>query len=140
MDRPHFDFLEWQQVYNCSITKLDKHREKLVEIFNLMLERYNARTCKDNITEPFFKLAFNAESFFFDEELLLRQLNYPQLSDKKKKHKQVLARIVQFKEDFSTSKETVCMDMIDYLSDWIQYEIIEYDVTIVKFLKSRGVE
>ena len=95
--------------------------------------------CKDNITEPFFKLAFNTESYFFDLEIMLRQLNYPKFSATKDKHQDVLNRIVQFKEDFASQKETVCIDMLKYLSEWIKTDVVGFDAQLMNFLKVRGV-
>ncbi len=135
MERPEFDHLNWQEEYSCNVAKLDDHRQKLIDIYNLMIEHYNARTCKDNITKPFFKLAFRAESFFFDLEVMLRELNYPKLSERKEKHKHVLNRIVKFKEDFSTQKETVCLDMLTFMTGWMENEVLSLDPVIDEFLK-----
>lgn len=139
MERPHFDTLSWEEQLATSIGLVDKHRQKLINIYNLMIERYNARVCKDNITEPFFKLAFVAESFFFDLELLMRQFNYPKFGDKKRSFEEVLQRIVVFKDDFAAQKETVCRDMLFYLSTWMQNEIMHFDEHLVSFLRNKGV-
>lgn len=139
MERPKFDFYHWQQEYSCGIIKLDEHREKLIGIYNMMIERYNERRCKDNITDAFFKIAFGTESYFFDLEIMLRQLNYPGFSAKKEAHQKVLNRIVQFKEDFSLQKQTVCIDMLKFMSEWIQNEILTFDSQINTFLQTKGV-
>lgn len=139
MERPHFDTLAWHSELACHIQIIDKHRRKLIEIFNLMIDRYNARTCRDNITEPFFKLAFAAESYFFDLEIMLRQLNYPGFSKRKEANQLVLNRIVKFKEDFAQQKETVCIDMLLFLNEWMRAEVIRFDEQISSFLKTRGV-
>ena len=139
MERPHFEPITWEPGFACKVSQLDKHRQKLIEIMNLMIDRYNERRCRDNITEPFFKLAFCLENFFADEEILLRRYNYPEFTMQKHRHKEVLARIVQFKDDFSEQKPTVCIDMLQYLSRWMQQEIICYKPDMIAFLKNKGV-
>ncbi|MEN9444310.1 MAG: hypothetical protein RIS47_1200 [Bacteroidota bacterium] len=139
MERPHFDSVEWQDTYLCHIERIDKHRRKLIEIFNFIIDKYAARTCKDTITQPFFKLAFATESYFYEEEVLLKQLEYPQYREVRTRHKETTKHIIQFKEDFSEGKETTCQDMLFYLTLWIQQEVINYDPQIIGFLKQKGV-
>lgn len=132
--------VQWKDEYNVDIKFLDEQHKKFLDILNQLKTVISGKSCQEDTADVFFALANFAEHHFIQEEIYLKDYQYPGLSQHKESHNQFIQRLVKFQEDYNANKPNVCEEMHDYLLDWFENHILQYDLDAVNFLKSRGAE
>lgn len=131
---------EWKDEYKVGVKAVDEHREKFFEIINKLKTVIINKDCKINIADIFFSLVHYAEHYLINEEIYFKESEYAGFSQHQESHNNFIARIIQFKEDYSLGKKEVCEDMYFYLENWLTNHIMHYDIEAVEWLKERGLE
>jgi len=131
--------IKWQPEYEFHIKVIDESHRKLVNLINRLTEMINRQACPENMSEIFFSLIHYAEHYLIREEILLRDLGYPQLDQHKEKYHFFIEKIKSFREKFSSENPDICRDLYDFLSEWFQNHVLKYDKEIITFLKKKGI-
>ncbi len=130
--------LQWKDEYNVNIKFLDEQHQKFLEILNQLKIVIANKNCKNKTSDIFFSLANYAEHFLIQEEIYLKDYQYPGFSQHKESHSLFILRLTKFHEDYKAAKENVCEDMHDFLMEWFENHILKLDKEAVIFLKSKG--
>jgi hemerythrin-like metal-binding protein len=130
----------WKDEYKTGVKAIDEHHEKFFEIINKLKQVILNKECKINVADVFFSLVHYAENYLINEEIYLKEFEYSGFSQHQESHNNFIARIIQFKDDYSSGKKEVCEDMYFYLEDWLNDHIMQYDIEAVNWLKSKGLE
>jgi hemerythrin len=130
--------LEWRDEYNVNIGFIDEQHKKFLDILNQLKLVITERSCAASTSQVFFALANYTEQHLIQEEIYLKDYQYPGFSQHKESHNQFIQRLVKFQEDFQENKPRVCEEMHDYLLDWFENHILKYDKDAIAFLRSKG--
>ncbi|MCD6201748.1 MAG: hemerythrin family protein [Bacteroidales bacterium] len=131
--------IKWQPEYEFQIEAIDQSHRKLVNLINRLGDMINRQACPESMSEIFFSLIHYAERYLIQEEILLRDLGYPQLDQHKEKHHFFIEKIKSFRDEFSSRNPDICQDLYDFLSEWFRDHILKYDREIITFLKGKGI-
>ncbi len=131
--------IEWQTGYEYHIEPIDESHRKLVELINRLADMINHNACPGSMSEIFFSLIHYAERYMIQEEILLRDVGYPQLDQHKEKHRFFIDRIKTLREDFSAGNPEVCRELYDFLSEWFRNHVLKYDKETIAFLLKKGI-
>ena len=129
---------EWKEEYSVNIEAIDEQHKKFVDIINLLIDIVNKKECNARIADIFFSLAYYAEHYFINEEILFKDYQYPNLSHHKDLHNKFILRIIQFQKEFEADKENICEELLQYLEEWFKEHILEYDKSASDFLLQQG--
>ena len=132
--------LEWKDEYKVGVMAIDEHREKFFEIINKLKDTITNKECNVNVADVFFSLVHYAEHYLINEEIYFKDSEYPGFSQHQQHHNNFIARIIQFKEDYTQGKKDVCEDMYFYLEGWLSDHIMHYDTEAVNWLKEKGLK
>lgn len=130
---------QWKDEYTVNIGIIDEQHKKLLDIINELKVIINGNTCKDNVSDIFFQLAYLIDHYFIKEEIYFKDLEYPNSDQHKEEHKQFIERIIQFQKDLESNKPNLCLEIYNYLEYWFDEHILKYDKEAVDYLKSKGV-
>jgi hemerythrin-like metal-binding protein len=130
---------DWKEEYSVGIESIDEQHKKFVEILNLLIDVINGGECSDRITDVFFSLAYYAEHYFINEEIMFMDYKYPNLTQHKELHNEFILKITLFQKGFENNKNDVCRDLYAYLEAWFKEHILDYDIKASNFLKEHGV-
>ena len=72
-----------------------------------------------------------------DEQSTLEKYNYPDLTAHKKAHKDLIDKVMNFKQDLENGKATLTMDLMDFLTDWLKNHILDTDKKYSSFLMEK---
>ena len=71
------------------------------------------------------------------EEALFKQFGYPETKSHGEIHKDLVSKVVAFQEQFKQGSAAVTMDLMNFLTDWLQDHILKTDKAYVGFLKDK---
>lgn len=129
---------DWKEEYSVGIESIDEQHKKFVEILNLLIDVINDNDCSLRIADVFFSLAYYAEHYFINEEIMFKDYKYPNLSHHKDLHNTFILRIIKFQKEFEQDKDNVCRELLSFLQDWFRDHILDYDHKASEFLKKQG--
>jgi hemerythrin len=78
-----------------------------------------------------------AETHFADEEELLEQIGYPELSDHMSMHEKMTARLESYKQDYDDGKTDLYAFKL-FMYNWIKDHIMREDKKIGAYLRASG--
>jgi hemerythrin-like metal-binding protein len=76
---------------------------------------------------------------FESEERLMLQYDYPEHDEHKEQHDSLAEKARQFRDDFRQGQESRAMDVMLFLSNWLNVHILEVDKRYATFLSDKGV-
>jgi len=121
-----------------NISFIDEQHRKFLDILNELKLVVAGKECRQKTSELFFALVHYAEHHLIQEEIYLKDYQYPGFSQHKESHNLFIQRLSRFQEDFEAEKENVCLEMHNFLQEWFENHILKYDKDAVAFLKSKG--
>lgn len=130
----------WQPESMASgVELIDNFRKKYIELLNLASEAVYEKRCDENIALIFHKMAFFAENYFLDEEMMLQQYGYPLRKGHKQDHQNFVNKIFEIQKKVQAQKN-VCLDVLDYLDSWFSQHLKTYDEQAIAFLRKKNVK
>jgi len=134
--------LEWDDSYATGFAALDEEHKMLFGFINDLRETLLGRKGKEVIEKVLEGLLDYTNGHFFNEEILLYKLHYPEYYAHKAAHEKFLSEVrgyyVTFKAGDADSK-LISAEITAVVTEWLQEHIMKVDKAYVPFLKSKGV-
>ena len=127
----------WKKEYELNNELFDNQTKKFLDIINMMKELVATGVDKIGISEVFFQLAHYFEKYMLMEEIYLRELQYDELEDHMKAHRDFSGKIISFRENFEKGEINFESEMYIYLEKWFDEHMMVEDRKAVNFIKSR---
>lgn len=131
------ELFPWNSRLVTGIDKVDDQHRELVRLIN---ELHRAMTMKAGAAEAgriLDELAnYTVYHFNFEEELFDRH-GYPASEGHKIKHRDLVAKVNEFREEFKKGRAGLSMDLMNFLVDWLRTHIRQTDMAYVPFLKDK---
>jgi len=129
------DSVTWDDSFSVGYDSMDDQHKALVDMINELFQ-----ACKQGVIEAdmaflqIIKKALDyAETHFTDEEELLREVNYPYLSEQKEQHETFVAEVQKSIEEFEAgSIEPVYLAR--FLKNWLLNHIAVFDKRYTTYL------
>ena len=113
------NLINWNDSYSVGNTEMDEQHKKLIELINDLILHSNAAPESKIVNETLYELFKYTRYHFQDEEELMQNLNYPNLEEHKKSHKNFIYKISMFCMEVMDRKATVTEDILKFLTNWI---------------------
>jgi len=81
-----------------------------------------------------------AGTHFKTEENYFDRYNYPEANPHRKEHEDFTRKVAEFKHKFDTTKITLSIEVMNFLSDWLQNHIKVVDKKYSPFLREKGLK
>ncbi|MCI5168244.1 MAG: hypothetical protein D3903_19685 [Candidatus Electrothrix sp. GM3_4] len=86
-------------------------------------------------------MLINYTAFHFQtEEDYFKQVKYPYAATHKKEHVTFVQKVTDFKKDFDEGRATVSVNVLQFLSKWLQTHINGVDQKYSSFLNENGIK
>jgi hemerythrin len=124
---------QWSDDYMMNISEIDGQHQHFVLILDRVYDTIlNPTTdqAKGLLLEDLVNYAiihFGTEERYFDE------FNYPEASEHKAAHKELLDKVLSFQIKFKEKKEDISLELIDFLEDWLVNHLLSMDKKYVNF-------
>lgn len=133
------ELMRWDSSLQLGISQIDDQHKQLVGMINDLHRAMKQRQTMV-VTGGILERLVSYTVFHFDvEEKLFQKHNYPELSEHKKVHENLVAKVKDFKTKVEQGDATISMELMDFLKDWLVSHIKGTDKKYVPFLKQHGV-
>lgn len=134
-------FVTWKPEYSVGLLSVDKQHKRFIRIINELGASIAEHTLKEKGKQIFFSLLHFTEEFLHKEKILANRIEDLDYSFFREKHKQFLAKIKEFKDDYvETADEDKFIELYEYLKDNYNEFISYYTPSLVNILKSKGID
>ncbi|MEQ1665581.1 MAG: bacteriohemerythrin, partial [Bdellovibrionales bacterium] len=124
---------QWNEIYRLEVDEMDNEHMTLIEKMNKFLISLNLKNL-DNMKEAFSDLANYTIEHFTHEEAYLESIEYPEIVGHKKIHKDLLAKVMEYKEGLDKGKIEKAKISI-FLKNWLAMHIVGQDKRYAKHSK-----
>lgn len=127
-------FFTWNDSYTVNNPLIDDHHKKLIELIDELFTAMKERRANEVISKVLKELLDYTIYHFDAEQGLFEKSEYPKIDAHKKIHKDFIAKVEGWKNDFDSGKIFISIDMLDFLSSWLINHIKNIDKEMATYL------
>jgi len=131
--------ITWHPLYSVKVAQIDREHQKLIDLINRMYDAMKAGMAKEALRPVLTELLDYTGYHFRTEEELLRNNGYPDYESHKQVHDELAARVRKLKDDLDRGDYPAAMDVMLFLSNWLNVHILEVDKQYGPYLNSKGI-
>jgi len=132
--------LKWNNSYSVNVVEIDKQHQKLIRMINELMESMSQGKSNDVLGYLINDLIEYAAIHFETEEKYFDQYGYPEAISHKEEHENFTKKVTEFKSDFIAGKLGLSIDVLLFLSDWLENHLIGVDKKYVPFFTEKGLK
>ena len=132
--------IKWDDSLSVNVVEIDKQHQKLVGMINDLNDAMRERKGKDVLGKIITSLIDYTVSHFSTEEKYFDQFGYTETVSHKKKHSKFTQKVSAFKTKFDTEPMGLSIEVINFLSDWLQNHIMTIDKKYGPFFNEKGLK
>ena len=132
--------IQWNDKYSVNIAEVDEQHKKLIGLLNRLADAMCVGKGRDMVGGVLAEVLDYTVYHFSTEERLFQQYDYPGYQEHKRQHDDLTAKAKTFKEDFEGGKWMITIDVLNFLSNWLNDHILREDKKYAPYLKSKGVQ
>jgi hemerythrin len=132
-------FITWNDHYSVGVKEIDDQHKKLIALANQLYDAMRAGTSLNVLGPVLTELVEYTSYHFACEERLLLQHGYPEHAEHKEMHDALAEKARQFSDAFAQGLGSRAMDVMLFLSNWLNIHILEVDKRYAEFLSDKGI-
>jgi len=133
-------FMVWQDSWLVGVKVLDSQHKQLVTLLNELHDAMKSGRGSSIVGGILNSLVSYTHAHFAAEEQLMQMYAYPDFKAHKREHQKLTGQVLDFQEKFSNGTATLSIDVMQFLSSWLQNHILGTDKKYGPFLQSKGVK
>ena len=131
--------IAWDEKYSVNIQVIDEQHKKIIEVLGKLFDEMGKKKSREILKAILDQIIWYAGEHFATEEIFMKQYNFPGYEEHKKEHEAFKEKVAVFQKDFAAEKEALSMNMVRFLTDWLDHHILEIDKQYGPFLNEKGV-
>lgn len=131
--------IQWNDALSVGIAGIDQQHQRLVQMINGLNDAMGQGKGKDVIGRIIAELVAYAVTHFRTEEKYFDQFAYPDAANHKREHADFTKRVADFKAQFDAGKLGLSIEVMAFLSNWLQDHIKGSDRRYAPFLRAKAV-
>jgi hemerythrin len=132
--------IQWNSSLSVGISLIDSQHQKLVGMINDLDDAMRQGKGKDVLGKLVRGLVAYAVTHFQTEEKYFDQFGYPETAPHKQEHAAFTRKVAEFQAGFEAGTLGLSMQVMNFLSDWLQNHIKGIDKKYSPFLVAQGVK
>jgi hemerythrin len=129
--------IEWNEAFSVEVQKLDEQHKKFFSITNLLFDTMQGAQDREVVSSVLKELQLYVVYHFKAEESLMKMYNYPDINAHKQEHEGAIHKVNKLVLDFERAMQTVDIELLKFLSDWIQSHILQVDRKYIPYVKGK---
>jgi hemerythrin len=130
----------WTPKMSVGVAKIDREHQGLFDIMNQLHEGMLAGKGREVIGGALGNLIQYTKVHFGDEEVLLKQHQYPKYAEHLKLHETFRTKVAELDAQFKSGTAALSVATLDFLRDWLSKHILGIDMQYKDFLAAKGVK
>ena len=132
--------IQWNDSLCLDIAEIDQQHRKIVDMINELNDAMRQSKGKELLGKILNGLVSYAASHFKTEERYFAQFGYAESDKHKAEHAAFVKKVSEFKQGFDAGKLGVSMQVMTFLSDWLQHHIKGSDKKYIACFQQNGVK
>jgi hemerythrin len=132
--------IKWDDSLSVNVAKIDQQHQKLILMINDLHGAMKLGKGKDVLGEIVNGLISYTTIHFKTEEDYFIHFGYPQTDSHKKEHIVFVQKVAEFKDGFEKGKLSLSIEVLNFLSDWLQNHIKGTDKKYSQFFNEKGLK
>ncbi len=132
--------IKWDDSYSVKVTEIDQQHQKLVSMINELHDAMRQGRGKDVLGKLINGLISYTAIHFKTEEKYFDQFGYPETDSHKKEHAAFVQKISEFKDGFEKGQQSLSIDVMNFLMDWLLKHIKGVDIQYSQFFNEKGLK
>lgn len=128
----------WSDILEVNISQIDNQHKKLVSMINELHDAMKLGKGKEVMAKILNGLIQYTATHFKTEEDLFARYGYPDTAAHKREHIAFVGKVKEFKQGFDAGKLSVTLEVMNFLSKWIQQHIKGSDMKYAPFFQEKG--
>lgn len=120
--------IKWRDSYSTGVQQFDDEHHKIVELINDMFEMMRDKNDQAAVEKLLSEVITYTEYHFDNEEKILDERGYPELTQHKKEHEKLKAEVINFKEKLNNDFDNSYRELYKFLREWLTNHILECDM------------
>jgi len=137
-DTKGMTMFNWKAEYAVGHPDIDSQHKRLFQLAAELHSSMLAGHGKEILNRVLNNLISYTKHHFAAEEQLMADSGYPDYLQHKAKHDQLTAQVVEFQKDFVAGRTAITVDLLQFLSNWLQHHIGLTDRKIAAYLHERS--
>lgn len=130
--------IQWNDSLSVGVAEIDKQHQKLVQMLNDLHDAMRQAKGASVLGPLVNGLIDYAGTHFKTEERYFTRFAYPEADQHKKLHADFVAKVTDFKSRFEANTVGLSMDIMNFLSNWLQNHIKGEDKKYTACFKANG--
>ncbi len=119
--------IQWNEELSVKVVEIDRQHQKLIRMMNDLYSAMRQGKGTDVLGRILDELVDYSKEHFGTEEKYFERFGYPEASQHKKEHANFVRKVEQFKNDFQAGKVCLSVEVMTFLSNWLQNHIRQSD-------------
>lgn len=132
-------FLEWSEVFEVGIPRVDAEHRHLVAVVNSFHEVYRSGAGREKIFPVLNLLVKYVEVHFRSEESLMAAGKYPDLLKHRREHDKLTEQIFDLAQKYEAGDAEIGYEVMEFLKSWLLDHILQRDKRLEPFFRERGI-
>jgi hemerythrin len=132
--------INWTDSLSVKVGEIDRQHQKLVGMINDLNDAMRQGKGKDVLGKIVNELVAYAATHFKTEEKYFDQYGYPDADSHKKEHADFTKKVSEFKDGFAKGSMGLSIQVMDFLSNWLQGHIKGVDKKYSSFFNEKGLK
>ena len=132
--------IKWNDSFSVNIVEIDQQHQKLVSLINDLNQAMLQGMGKAALTNILNELVSYTVNHFGTEEKYFAQFKYPDSDSHKKEHLAFVEKVAAFKKDFDSGRLGLSIEVMQFLSDWLQNHIKGTDKKYGPYFNAKGLK
>jgi len=125
--------LEWKDNYTVSIERFDEAHRHLIGLINKLQDNIEQNKSRDVLESVLNELKSYTLSHFSEEEKLMEDNNYPNLSEHQQEHAKFIKEINVIEEKLNKNSNLLNIQLMYFLNNWLINHILSTDQKYVPY-------
>lgn len=133
-------FMKWKDGYSVNVAKVDDQHKKLISLVNQLYDAMQVGKGSTVLGKVLKELVDYTVYHFGTEEEMFRIYSYPEYAEHKKEHDDLTRKAKELKTEFDNGNNLITIEVMRFLSNWLNVHILEVDKKFGIYLNSKGVQ
>ena len=130
------DKIIWSEDFSVGCEALDEQHKKIVELINILIVHHNASVHSETIAYVINELMLYSLHHLEYEEILLKELQYPEFSQHKEDHSNYKGKVGDIVLKVSKDNKETPVELLEFLQEWWSNHILKEDMAYKPFLEN----
>ena len=130
--------IEWTEDFSVSVEEIDEQHKKLVQMLNDLHNAMAQGEGNKKIGEIIDNLVDYSVYHFATEEKYFDKFKFPKTEEHKQVHRDFVEKVSKFQEEFKNNDVMLTIEVLDFLSNWLQNHILGDDMEYSDFFVENG--